>query len=104
MAFELIKPMWGVLTLLLVSILQYYYLVEGIPQVPCLFIFGDSLLDTGNNNLLVTLAKSNYPPYGIDFPRGPTGRFSNGRNYADIIGLPFSYFFFFLFQKLENIN
>ncbi|KAH7544693.1 hypothetical protein FEM48_Zijuj01G0012800 [Ziziphus jujuba var. spinosa] len=58
---------------------------RGVSQVPCLFIFGDSLLDTGNNNLLPTLSKVNYLPYGIDFPRGPTGRFSNGRNYADVV-------------------
>lgn len=59
------------------------------PQVPCFFIFGDSLADSGNNNLLITLAKVNYQPYGIDFPHGPTGRFCNGRTTVDIIG-PFS--------------
>ena len=57
------------------------------PQVPCFFIFGDSLADGGNNNQLLTSAKVNYKPYGIDFPDGPTGRFSNGRNTVDIIGL-----------------
>ncbi|CAI9787970.1 unnamed protein product [Fraxinus pennsylvanica] len=31
------------------------------------------------------MAKSNYPPYGIDYPDGPTGRFSNGRNIADFL-------------------
>ncbi|KAM7505883.1 hypothetical protein LguiB_004787 [Lonicera macranthoides] len=54
------------------------------PQVPCFFIFGDSLVDSGNNNKLVTLAKSTFPPYGIDFHKGPTGRFSNGRTMADV--------------------
>lgn len=55
-------------------------------QVPCYFIFGDSLSDAGNNNDLNTKAKANYPPYGIDFPSGkPTGRFSNGRNFVDRI-------------------
>ncbi|XP_071721108.1 GDSL esterase/lipase At4g18970-like [Rutidosis leptorrhynchoides] len=57
----------------------------GVPQVPCYFIFGDSLYDNGNNNDLVTEAKVNFLPYGIDFPDGPTGRFSNGRNIADVI-------------------
>lgn len=57
----------------------------GVPQVPCYFIFGDSLYDNGNNNQLVTEAKANFPPYGIDFPDGPTGRFSNGRNLPDVI-------------------
>ncbi|CAI0475393.1 unnamed protein product [Linum tenue] len=56
------------------------------PRVPCYFIFGDSLYDSGNNNNLNTSVKVNYSPYGIDFPAGPTGRFSNGRTAADIIG------------------
>ncbi|KAF5472383.1 hypothetical protein F2P56_009105 [Juglans regia] len=59
--------------------------VHGEPQVPCYFIFGDSLADDGNNNLLPTLAKANYEPYGVDFPEGPTGRFCNGRTIVDIL-------------------
>ncbi|XP_010490405.1 PREDICTED: GDSL esterase/lipase At2g19010 [Camelina sativa] len=55
-------------------------------QVPCFFIFGDSLSDNGNNNNLKSKAKVNYSPYGIDFPNGPTGRFTNGRTIPDIIG------------------
>ncbi|PIN04346.1 Cutinase [Handroanthus impetiginosus] len=53
--------------------------------VPCYFIFGDSLVDNGNNNARNTLAKASYPPHGIDYPDGPTGRFTNGRNVADIV-------------------
>ncbi|KAL9677766.1 hypothetical protein QQ045_015602 [Rhodiola kirilowii] len=52
------------------------------------FIFGDSLVDVGNNNYLLTFSKANSPPYGIDFaPSGgkPTGRFTNGRTVNDII-------------------
>lgn len=60
--------------------------VEAAPQVPCYFIFGDSLVDDGNNNQLSSLAKANYLPYGIDFPNGPTGRFSNGKTTVDVIG------------------
>ncbi|KAM0006769.1 putative triacylglycerol lipase [Helianthus debilis subsp. tardiflorus] len=63
------------------------FVVSGKPQVPCYFIFGDSLFDTGNNNQLDTKWKANYPPYGIDFPKGHTGRFTNGRTAADIIGM-----------------
>nr|GMD72735.1 GDSL esterase/lipase At1g71691-like [Ipomoea batatas] len=54
--------------------------------VPAMFIFGDSLIDSGNNNNLLTLAKANYPPYGIDFTLGPNGRFSNGYTIVDAIG------------------
>ncbi|KAL2896018.1 hypothetical protein RDABS01_037802, partial [Bienertia sinuspersici] len=63
------------------------------PLIPALYVFGDSLFDGGNNNWLPTLAKVNYPPYGQNFPRGPTGRFSNGKLLNDFIaeyvGLPY---------------
>ncbi|KAG6405086.1 hypothetical protein SASPL_132668 [Salvia splendens] len=55
-------------------------------QVPCFFIFGDSQSDNGNNNPLITKAKADYPPYGVDFPGAiPTGRFTNGKNIADCL-------------------
>uniref|UniRef100_A0A803MDT2 Uncharacterized protein n=1 Tax=Chenopodium quinoa TaxID=63459 RepID=A0A803MDT2_CHEQI len=61
-------------------------LVNGEPKVPCYFIFGDSLSDVGNNNHLVTLAKANFSPYGVDFPGGvSTGRFTNNRTVDDYI-------------------
>uniref|UniRef100_A0A7N0UAE8 GDSL esterase/lipase n=1 Tax=Kalanchoe fedtschenkoi TaxID=63787 RepID=A0A7N0UAE8_KALFE len=53
--------------------------------VPAMFIFGDSLIDNGNNNQLASLAKANYYPYGIDFQGGATGRFSNGYTMVDTI-------------------
>ncbi|PON74514.1 Lipase [Parasponia andersonii] len=60
--------------------------------VSCFFIFGDSLVDNGNNNGMLTLARANYRPYGIDFPQGSTGRFTNGRTFVDVLaqllGLP----------------
>lgn len=51
------------------------------------FVFGDSLTEVGNNNYLqLSLAKANYPFYGIDFNGGKaTGRFTNGRTIGDII-------------------
>ncbi|KAJ4713767.1 GDSL esterase/lipase [Melia azedarach] len=61
-------------------------------MVPAMFIFGDSLIDNGNNNNLPSFAKANYYPYGIDFNGGPTGRFSNGYTMVDeiaeLLGLP----------------
>lgn len=55
-------------------------------SVPAMFVFGDSLIDNGNNNDLPSFAKANYFPYGIDFNAGPTGRFSNGYTMVDAIG------------------
>ncbi|KAI3732308.1 hypothetical protein L1987_63512 [Smallanthus sonchifolius] len=50
------------------------------------FVFGDSLVDNGNNNYLATTARADNVPYGIDYPTGrPTGRFSNGFNIPDLI-------------------
>ncbi|CAK7323770.1 unnamed protein product [Dovyalis caffra] len=63
---------------------------EHTPQVPCYFIFGSSAYDSGNNNELSTIAKANYPPYGVDFPQGATGRFCNGRNTADFLGFNYA--------------
>ncbi|KAH7513482.1 hypothetical protein FEM48_Zijuj12G0204700 [Ziziphus jujuba var. spinosa] len=54
-------------------------------NVPSIFVFGDSLVDVGNNNYILSLAKANYDPNGIDFGK-PSGRYTNGRtigvNYA----------------------
>lgn len=56
-------------------------------KISALYVIGDSLVDSGNNNYLATKIKSNFPPYGSDFEGGkPTGRFSNGKNIADYIG------------------
>ncbi|XP_010524958.1 PREDICTED: GDSL esterase/lipase At5g18430 [Tarenaya hassleriana] len=57
-----------------------------VTEARAFFVFGDSLVDSGNNNYLVTTARADSPPYGIDFPtRRPTGRFSNGLNLPDLI-------------------
>lgn len=57
------------------------------PLVPALFVFGDSLVDVGNNNhIRLSLDKANFPHNGVDYPGGKaTGRFSNGRNSADFL-------------------
>ncbi|XP_014522461.1 GDSL esterase/lipase At5g22810-like [Vigna radiata var. radiata] len=53
---------------------------NGQPLVPALFIFGDSVVDVGNNNHKLTLIKANFLPYGRDFENHyPTGRFCNGK-------------------------
>lgn len=58
---------------------------------PVIYIFGDSMSDVGNNNyLLLSVAKCDYPWYGIDYEGGyPTGRFTNGRTIGDIMAAKF---------------
>ncbi|CAN1225197.1 GDSL esterase/lipase At2g23540 [Linum grandiflorum] len=55
------------------------------------FIFGDSLVDAGNNNYLSTLSKADIKPNGIDFTASggrPTGRYTNGRTIGEELGQP----------------
>ncbi|OIW21368.1 hypothetical protein TanjilG_02477 [Lupinus angustifolius] len=57
-------------------------------HIRAFFVFGDSLVDSGNNDFLATTARADAPPYGIDYPtHRPTGRFSNGLNIPDLISL-----------------
>lgn len=57
---------------------------QGDPLIPMLCIFGDSVVDVGNNNNLNTVIKANFPPYGRDFVNhAPTGRFCNGKLATD---------------------
>ncbi|KAL9254935.1 GDSL esterase/lipase APG-like protein [Drosera capensis] len=59
--------------------------INAQPLVPALIIFGDSSVDTGNNDYIHTLFKANYPPYGRDFiDKKATGRFCNGKLATDI--------------------
>ncbi|GMY31211.1 GDSL esterase/lipase At5g55050-like [Fagus crenata] len=79
-------------------------------MVPAVFVFGDSLVDVGNNNYLkVSLAKADFPHNGIDFPtKKPTGRFTNGKNAADFlaekVGLPTSPPYLSLVSKSNKNN
>ena len=53
-----------------------------------LFIFGDSILDAGNNNYINTTTdfQANSWPYGETFFKYSTGRPSDGRLIPDFIG------------------
>uniref|UniRef100_A0A6N2MFV4 GDSL esterase/lipase n=1 Tax=Salix viminalis TaxID=40686 RepID=A0A6N2MFV4_SALVM len=78
---------WRILVAILVAaVSNWQHRACGLPpQVPCLFIFGDSLSDNGNNMVLSTNVKASYLPYGVDFPFGTSGRCSNGLNIPDVI-------------------
>ncbi|KNA05802.1 hypothetical protein SOVF_186980 [Spinacia oleracea] len=73
---------------ILATFIQIYY-CEGIEfpekgKVPAFIVFGDSIVDPGNNNYIATVGKADFPPYGRDFPgRVPTGRYSNGKIPSD---------------------
>ncbi|WOK99386.1 GDSL esterase/lipase [Canna indica] len=57
----------------------------GQELVPGVMIFGDSVVDAGNNNDLLTIVKANFPPYGRDFVQHKaTGRFCNGKLATDL--------------------
>ncbi|OWM76172.1 GDSL esterase/lipase At5g45960-like [Punica granatum] len=82
--------------LLLLSLIYFNGLVskaQAIPRqrpfnntIPALLIFGDSIVDPGNNDYVGTILKANFPPYGQDFAnRAATGRFTNGRLPTDYI-------------------
>ncbi|CAL1354194.1 unnamed protein product [Linum trigynum] len=58
----------------------------GVDTAPAMFVFGDSLVDVGNNNYLpFSLIKADFEHNGLDFASDdqPTGRFCNGKNSAD---------------------
>ncbi|KAL3509967.1 hypothetical protein ACH5RR_029368 [Cinchona calisaya] len=66
--------------------LIHFLIVQGSAKIPAIIVFGDSSVDSGNNNQIPTVARSNFEPYGRDFSGGqPTGRFSNGRIPTDFI-------------------
>ncbi|OMO65843.1 Lipase, GDSL [Corchorus olitorius] len=65
----------------------YYSLgICSAQDVSAFFVFGDSLVDAGNNYFINIMIKSEYPN-GIDFAKGsPSRRYTNGRTVPDIIG------------------
>ena len=75
---------------LLGSYLHIYGCATVLPKnekIPAILVFGDSIVDSGNNNYINTIAKANFPPYGRDLDGGvPTGRYSNGKVPSDLIG------------------
>ncbi|ESQ36212.1 hypothetical protein EUTSA_v10008013mg [Eutrema salsugineum] len=60
--------------------------INNASMFPAILVFGDSTIDTGNNNYINTIIRANFPPYGCNFPgRNATGRFSNGKLIPDFI-------------------
>ncbi|CAA6661079.1 unnamed protein product [Spirodela intermedia] len=84
---DVCRQLSAILVLLpLVSGKTFLHVLDTNISVSAVFTFGDSTVDSGNNNYIPTATKSNFPPYGRDFPgHQPTGRFCNGRIGADFI-------------------
>ncbi|KAJ0969920.1 hypothetical protein J5N97_022797 [Dioscorea zingiberensis] len=86
----LMKPTCTLFYLFLIS-LELFKVQSLAPNktasnVPAVIVFGDSIVDPGNNNEIETLIKCNFPPYGKDFTkRIATGRFCNGKIPSDFI-------------------
>ncbi|KZV19694.1 GDSL esterase/lipase [Dorcoceras hygrometricum] len=72
---------------LYVGVLFYLISCSAAQSVLALYVFGDSLADVGNNKYLpLSIVRADFPHNGIDYPgKKATGRFSNGKNAADII-------------------
>lgn len=85
-----LRRFWCVLFLVLLFEMTVDALVKLPPNktIPAIIVFGDSIVDAGNNDdIVTTFARCNFPPYGIDFNGGTaTGRFSNGKVPTDIMG------------------
>ena len=65
--------------------------LPGNATIPAIIAFGDSIMDTGNNNHLKTLGKCNFRPYGRAFiGKKLTGRWTNGKAPTDLIVLSLS--------------
>ncbi|KAL3518003.1 hypothetical protein ACH5RR_020592 [Cinchona calisaya] len=55
-------------------------------KIPAILVFGDSAVDTGNNNYIPTIFKANFPPYGMNYPGHiATGRHSDGKLIPDLL-------------------
>ncbi|XP_074310394.1 GDSL esterase/lipase At2g30310-like [Silene latifolia] len=75
--------------LIILHIISNINNVNAQPLFPAILVFGDSAVDTGNNNYktpIISPNRANHPPYGRDFPsHKPTGRFSNGKLVPDFL-------------------
>ncbi|KAK4576084.1 hypothetical protein RGQ29_026869 [Quercus rubra] len=96
--------------LIILSIFIFMFTYSQAQKAPAMFIFGDSLVDVGNNNhLKFSMNEADFSHYGIDFPNKVfTGRFSNGRNAADFlaekVGLPTSPPYLSMISNKSNEN
>ncbi|KAI3841778.1 hypothetical protein MKW92_000462 [Papaver armeniacum] len=76
----------GLVCLFAIQFFVLFSAMEVGAKISAVIVFGDSTVDAGNNNHMLTIVKCNYRPYGQDFEGGkPSGRWSNGRLFTDFI-------------------
>ena len=64
-------------------------LMQGRCSKPLLFVFGASMVDTGEFTAALPYSSAaDFPPYGIDYFSQPAGRWSNRRIITDFISKP----------------
>ncbi|MCO5560591.1 hypothetical protein L7F22_014206 [Adiantum nelumboides] len=84
----------SVLAMAAVLLVQQPQQLSAAPCYPAIFVFGDSLSDTGNGVLSANpfFLRTAQPPYGETVPGNPDKRFSDGRLLVDFlatrVGLP----------------
>lgn len=81
---------WFWLLMILILLVEKKRVEGNKVVVPSIIVFGDSSVDSGNNNHISTILRSDFAPYGRDFEGGKaTGRFSNGKIVTDFISEAF---------------
>ena len=66
--------------------------IQGRCSNPLLFVFGASMVDTGQYAAALPYSTAaDFPPYGIDYFSRPAGRWSNGRIITDFISKPLDF-------------
>ncbi|KAL8531227.1 hypothetical protein ACS0TY_008017 [Phlomoides rotata] len=79
-------PTFLLLLLLITPQIRTTAAKTSVPKFPAILVFGDSTVDSGNNNHIHTFFRGNHQPYGGAFPgRLPTGRFSDGKLVPDLL-------------------
>ncbi|KAM7260282.1 hypothetical protein ACFE04_016023 [Oxalis oulophora] len=76
-------------TMIFITILMMLFVINGAAnssKFSAVLVFGDSTVDTGNNNYIPTIMKGDIFPYGKDYAGHiANGRFSNGKLVPDFI-------------------
>ncbi|KAI8010601.1 GDSL esterase/lipase [Camellia lanceoleosa] len=74
-----------ILVLLFLSSSSLPLMTQASTSVLAFYVFGDSTVDAGNNNIIEDGIKANFYPCGVDYNNQSTGRFANGLTAVDFM-------------------